>query len=182
MNKCVICADDFENMDVKVVICSRECSYAFQLLEAGEQLLTGTRPTEDTRIFFFPQSFGKLCDIYCVLSLRRAHTRSIGAQQEVDYRISKMRKSLTTLLGQLFFDEKQREKMRIVLTDLFQTNAKIWAAKDRARNVKYDVEVRKEALWDTLQESDKRHGLIQQLDILHSGKTHTYKVYNSKES
>jgi hypothetical protein len=182
MFACDICFAQCDNIDETVNTCSRECSQAQQLLETGTKILCGTRPTEDPRIFFFPQSFGRLCDLYSVMSIKRAHTRSIGAQQEMDYKLSKMKKTLTTLLGQLFFEEKQRELMRRLLIELFRTNAKMWLLKDMARNKRYDEATRKDSLYATLEKSDERHEIVKQLDILHSGKTTTYRVHNGVEN
>lgn len=152
-----------------------------EMQDNATDIILRTRPTEDIRIFFYPLSFGALCDMYCTLALRRANTRSIGRQQEIDYKRSKLKKNIQTMLGQLFFDETARNKMAMLFRSLFRANAQIWAAYDRARNERYDDTVRKDALFSTIQPMALRDGIVRQLDILHSGKSLSYRVYNGLE-
>ncbi len=181
MTNCWMCSSEFENVEASVLYCSTQCRQALGMADAGIKMIKGTKPTEDSRIFFYPISFGTLSDMYAVMSLKRAHTPSIGNQQEMDYRISRLRRNLTTLLGQIFYDESQREAMSKLLTELFTVNAIIWEAKDKSRNERYDLQTRKDALYSTLTSEFERNKIIQQLDILYSGKTMQYKVHNGSE-
>jgi hypothetical protein len=181
MKTCDLCKSDFENLDELARACSRECQASLELLGEGTRIILETRPTEDPRIFFFPQSFGNLVDLYCVMSVKRAHSRSIRNQQEIGYKLSKLKKSITTMLGQVFYDPVQRSGVCQLYGELFRANSRMWAANDKARNKRYSEQERKDFFFSTIQDSTVRHKVIQQLDILHSGKSFTYKVYNGEE-
>jgi len=181
MKNCEICKAEFESIDELQVTCSTECRQSNELLAEGKRLMTGTVPSSDSRIFFYPLSFGALCDLYSVMSLRRANTRSIRNQQETDYKIGRIKKNIVDLLEQLFHEKKNRDSMASLLEALFKLNAEIWALKDNALNKRYDDETRKDAALRVLEKIEERTSLIQQLDILHGGRTYTYRVINGKE-
>jgi hypothetical protein len=181
MKTCSICKAEFEGLDPAQDYCSLICRQVKECMDDGSRMIEGTAPSEDSRIFYFPMTFGTLCDLYTVMSIKRANTRSIKHQQEMDYRLGRVKKNITTLLGQLFQDPTHRANMVLVLKKLFRLHATGWALKDRGMNRRYDKATQQEAALEYLQLSEERIGLIQQLDILHAGRTYTYGVMNGKE-
>jgi hypothetical protein len=181
MSNCVMCESEFESLDEKQATCSTECRQSNEMMIEGSRILESTMPSEDSRIFFYPMSFGTLCDLYSVMSIRRANTRSIRNQQEMDYKITRVKKNIVDLLEQLFHETTQRSNMAVLLEKLFKVNAEGWTLKDVAMNKRYDEETRADAALRAIEKIEERTALIQQLDILHAGRTHTYRVLNGKE-
>ena len=131
---CPICKSSYYNVD-KDEVCSQQCTNAKTHLDNAVSLIKITKPTEDPRIFFFPLTFGELCDKYSVLSLKRSFTKSISLQQKLDYRLFKLRRAIETHLGQL--TTVIRANIDESFTVLFQTNAEIWRIRD-AQNLYAD--------------------------------------------
>jgi hypothetical protein len=181
MKACEICKAEFESIDEAQDLCSLTCRQIRECLNEGKRLLEETSPSADPRIFYFPMTFGVLCDLYTVMSIKRANTRSIKNQQEMDYRIGRLKKNITTVLGQLFHDKAHRANMALLLSRLFKLHATGWSLRDQALNRRYDLATQERAALEYLRLNEERIGLVQQLDILQSGRTHTYGVNNGKE-
>lgn len=128
MDKCFVCNSDYLS-EAGETFCTRQCGDAKKYIEGLTVLVAGTMPSEDPRIFFFPMTFGELCDKYAVFCLRRSFTKSISSQQKLDYRIFKLKRSIETHLAQVSLQLRASISKSADL--LFRLNAQIWRLRDR---------------------------------------------------
>lgn len=127
--QCSICKSECANEDAKLT-CSKICEGAETFQHQLTALIEGTRPSDDPRIFFFPLTFGELCDKYGVMSLRRCFAKSPAMQQKLDYRIFKLKRSIETHMAQL--STVLRGSIAQASKELFSLNAHIWRLHDKA--------------------------------------------------
>jgi hypothetical protein len=138
-------------------------------------------PSDDARIFFYPLSFGNLADQYTILCLKRASTKSIKRQQELDYRIFRARRSIETNLIQLHINQQIQDGLVSLFENLFRINAQLWRLNDLARDEKLPLDARKENYFLCIGLGEKRDNLIRQLDILVNSKSVSYRVFNGMD-
>jgi len=175
---CVVCESKFDNVDSAVCICSSDCKAALEMHQETNTLIETTKPNPDPRIFFFPLTYGELTDKLIIYILRRAHCKRIKNQQELDYKIFKIRKSLTTHLCQLFHDEKHRNAIKELTNKLMKLNAKIFSIEERARDIRLNLDMREKIYFERTSLTDQRDDTIHQLEILVSSRGSHFKTYN----
>ena len=181
MNECAICDRIYENDDKKVQTCSKACDDGLELMESGLDLAWKTMPDEDPRIFFYRLSFGRIIDEWSLLCLKRANTRSIRNQQEVDYSIFQIRRCIETNLKQIIREEKQRKSLMALMQDLFELNGLIWRYRDLAEDRNLPILDQKNCLFRTIPLLHDRDKIIRSIDTLVSSKTTHFRVINGQD-
>lgn len=176
---CPVCDSKFENNSG---FCSQSCKSIQEMTYSCIDLISGVRPTDDPRIFFYPLSFGRIIDEWSILCLKRANTNSIKSQQELDYLIFKVRRSIETQLGQIVFEQKHRNSVISLTQELASINSKIWRERDLAEDPRISMDFRKSAAFKALQLARERDNRIKALDFLVSGRSHLIKIFNGKDS
>mgnify|MGYP001563859210 CR=1 FL=1 len=179
--ECQICTTEFRNEDPEEKLCSSNCSQVSELMGDVCAIIKGTSPSDDPRIFFFPLSFGQLLDHYVVTSLRRSATHSVARQQRMDYDLLRLKKSITTHIGQIAFIKSMRDGINVLVHRLFEINARIWNANDLARRETIPLDERQKMFFNTVSYSGIRVKTIRQLDILMTGKTTEVRIYCGKD-
>jgi hypothetical protein len=172
---CSVCGREYMGEDPK--LCGAECKQTEELYIGNLGRSFATPSGGDPRIFFYDASFGFLVDRWTVLLLQRMKCQDIEMQKEIDFHMHRIRRCLETKVATRQLSQIEREIITRVGRRILSMNSKAWHLRSLAKNSRLDAPTRAQMALEFIELMDKRALEIRQLDLLVTGRTHSWKYY-----
>lgn len=175
LKPCSICGRPYLGEDPN--FCSPDCRTVEMLVRENLKASFDHNPTGDPRTFFYDAPMASLVDQYLVFSLKRIHAKDVRQQQELDFHMARLRRCIETKVCVRNPLQAERAALWTLTKALMVVHAKGWFLQTMIHN-KAVAEPECHALaYQLVQLGDRRHSILQQIDLLVAGRTTAWRYY-----